>query len=82
MSTRTANLPIERRYLVKVWAVVAAIVIVAATVIAFGLGQTSDASRSSRLPEVTRITQVKDFGPARAAQQPIVINGVVCAQCR
>lgn len=79
MSTRTANLPIERSYLVKAWIVVAAIVIVAATVIALGIVQTSDASRNSDLPGVT---QVKDYGPAQPASKPIVINGVVCAQCR
>ena len=79
MSTRTANLPIERSYLVKAWAVVAAIVIVAATVIALGLAQTSDASRNSNLPG---ISQVKDSGPAQPAAKPIVINGQVCAQCR
>jgi hypothetical protein len=81
MSTRTANLPIERRYLVKVWAVVAAIVIAAAMAIALGLGQTTDASRSSKLPEVTQVTQVKDYGPAQPREQ-IFINGVLCAQCR
>jgi hypothetical protein len=79
MSTRTANLPIERSYLLKAWLVVAAIVIVAATFIAFGLGQTSDAARNSKLPSVT---QVKDYGPARPAHLPMVIDGVVCGQCR
>lgn len=79
MSTRTANLRIEQSYLVKAWIVVAAIVIVAATIIALGLGQASDASRNSNLPGVTQIT---DYGPAQPAEQPIVINGVVCAQCR
>lgn len=79
MSTRTANLPIERSYMVKAWIIVAAIVIVAATVIAFGITQTSEALRNGKLPTVT---EVRDYGPPVPQAKPILINGQVCAQCR
>lgn len=75
MSTRTAALPMERSYLLKAWLVVAAIVIVAATVVALGLGQTTKAAGSGIAP-------VKDFGPASTSHGPIMVGDDVCGQCR
>ena len=77
MATRSATLPIERSYLLKAWFAVAAIVILAATIVTLALATTSSAPAGG-----TGIGPVKDYGPAQTASEPIVVNGNVCVQCR
>ena len=77
MSSRSAALPVERSYLVKAWFAVAAIVVVAATVIALAL--TSSGSGSTTTPR--NGPAVSDIG-VQDPDGPIVVNGSVCRQCR
>ena len=82
MSTRTAALPIERRYLVRAYAVVSAIVLAATIVVALALtaGRAEPAGDSLRTDTTGRIV---DYGPATRNAGPIVFDdGTVCAQCR
>jgi hypothetical protein len=77
MATRSASLPIERTYLAKAWLAVTAIVLVAAVVvtIAVALGRSTPAGGTGLGP-------VPDFGPVTVQNEPIVVNGSVCGQCR
>ena len=82
MSTRTAALPIEKRYLFRAWIVVSAIVIAATVVVAIALsaGRAEPAGSSMRIDTTGRII---DYGPVTKDTSPIVLpNGTVCAQCR
>ena len=82
MSTRTAALPIERRYLVRAYAVVSAIVLAATIVVALALtaGRGEPAGEGLRTDTTGRIV---DYGPATKNPGPIVFDdGTVCAQCR
>ena len=76
MATTGAALPIERGYLLKVWFAVAAIVIAAALAISLAAATRSTPAGG------TDLQPVKDFGPATVQQEPIVVNGTVCGQCR
>jgi len=77
MATKSATLPIERSYLLKAWLAVAAIVILAATVVTLALAATSSAPAGG-----TGIRPVRDFGPTQTQPEQIVVNGNVCGQCR
>ena len=82
MSTGTAALPIERRYLLRAWIVVSAIVIAAAAVIAITLtaGSTAPAGSTMKTDTTGRIV---NYGAATTNHGPIVLdNGTVCGQCR
>jgi hypothetical protein len=76
MATRSANLPIESRYLVRAWLVLAAVLVMAAAVVTLSL-----AARSAPAGG-TGLSPVRDFGPAREQGAPILVNGSVCGQCR
>ncbi|HEY7660998.1 MAG TPA: hypothetical protein VIC58_10410 [Actinomycetota bacterium] len=76
MATRSAALPIERRYLLKAWLTVGAIVLGAVLVIAIALsavGSQPGGSGGVRPPAGSSV----EYQP-----QPIVVNGTVCGQCR
>ena len=77
MATRSISLPIERRYLAKARLAVTAIVLVAAVIvtIALALGRATPAGGTDLRP-------VSDYGPVSVQDQPIVVNGSVCGQCR
>jgi hypothetical protein len=77
MATRSANLPIERTYLSRAWLAVAGILLVAALIvtIAVALGRSTPAGGTSQGP-------VSDYGPVTVQNEPIVVNGNVCGQCR
>jgi hypothetical protein len=82
MSTRTASLPIERRYLLRAWIVVSAIVIAATVVVVFALtaGRAEPAGANLKTDTTGRIV---DYGPATKFPGPMVLpNGTVCGQCR
>jgi len=82
MSTRTAALPIERRYLLRAWIVVSAIVIGATVVIAIALTAGNAAPAGSTMRTDTP-GAIVDYGPATTSNGPIVFDdGTVCAQCR
>ena len=76
MATRSANLPIESHYLARAWLVLAAILLVAATVVTMALTARSAPAGG------TGLGPVRDFGPAQEQGAPIVVNGTVCGQCR
>ncbi len=73
----SAALPVERSYLVKAWFAVAAIVVIAATVITLAFATSGSGSTTSPRngPAVT------DVG-VQDPNRPIVVNGSVCQQCR
>ena len=77
MATRSASLPIERTYLARAWLAVTAIVLVAAVIvtIAVALGRSTPAGETGLRP-------VSDYGPVTVQNEPIVVNGNVCGQCR
>jgi hypothetical protein len=77
MATRSASLPIEQTYLAKARLAVLAIVLVAAVVvtIAIALGRSTPAGGTGSGP-------VRDDGPVRVHNEPLVVNGSVCGQCR
>ncbi len=77
MATRSMSLPIERTYLAKARLTVTAIVLVAAVIvtIAVSLGRATPAGGTGLGP-------VSDYGPVTVQNQPIVVNGSVCGQCR
>jgi hypothetical protein len=77
MATRSASLPIERTYLARAWLAVTAIVLVAAVIvtIAVALGRSTPAGGTGQRP-------VSDYGPVTVQNEPLVVNGSVCGQCR
>ena len=77
MATRSVSLPIERTYLAKASLAVTAIVLAAAVIvtIAVALGRLTPAGGTGPGP-------VSDHGPVMVQNQPIVVNGSVCGQCR
>ena len=77
MATHSMSLPIERRYLAKARLTVTAIVLVAAVIvtIALALGRATPAGGTGLGP-------VSDYGPVTVQNQPVVVNGSVCGQCR
>lgn len=77
MATRSASLPIEQTYLAGARLAVLAIVLVAAVVvtIAIALGRSTPAGGTGSGP-------VRDDGPVRVHNEPLVVNGSVCGQCR
>ena len=77
MATRSASLPIEQTYLARARLAVLAIVLVAALVvtIAIALGRSTPAGGTGSGP-------VRDDGPVRVHNEPLVVNGSVCGQCR
>jgi len=76
MATRSANLPIESRYLARAWVVLAAVLVIAAAIVTLSLAARSAPAGGSGLGPI------RDFGPARGQSQPILVNGSVCGQCR
>lgn len=76
MATRSANLPIETKYLARAWFVLAAILLAAVTVAIMALAARSTPAGG------TRLGPVRDYGPAQGQGAPIVVNGSVCGQCR
>lgn len=84
MSARTAALPIERRYLVRVWFVVSAIVIAAAVLVAVTVtfsGRPA-AGEGARTNVTGQISEVPDYGPPIGTRGPIEVSGMSCGQCR
>jgi hypothetical protein len=77
VATRSASLPIEQTYLARARLAVLAIVLVAAVVvtIAIALGRSTPAGGTGSGP-------VRDDGPVRVHNEPLVVNGSVCRQCR
>jgi hypothetical protein len=77
MATRSASLPIERTYLARAWFAVTGILLVAAVIvtIALALGRSTPAGGTGPGP-------VSDHGPVTVQNEPIVVNGNVCGQCR
>jgi hypothetical protein len=77
MATRSASLPIEQTYLARARLAVLAIVLVAAVVvtIAIALGRSTPAGGTGSGP-------LRDDGPVRVHNEPLVVNGSVCGQCR
>ena len=77
MATRSMSLPIERTYLAKARLAVTAIVLVAAVIVtmAVALGRATPAGGTGLGP-------VSDYGPVTVQNEPIVVNGSVCGQCR
>jgi hypothetical protein len=77
MATRSASLPIEQTYLARARLAVLAIVLVAAAIvtIAIALGRSTPAGGTGSGP-------VRDDGPFRVHNEPLVVNGSVCGQCR
>ena len=77
MATRSASLPIERTYLARAWFAVAGIVLVAAVIVtmAAAFGRSTPAGGTGLGP-------VSDHGPVTELNEPIVVNGNVCGQCR
>ena len=77
MATRSASLPIEQTYLAKARLAVVAIVLVAAVVmtIAFALGSSTPAGGTGLEP-------VRDYGPVTVHNEPLLVNGSFCGQCR
>jgi hypothetical protein len=76
MATRSATLPIERTYLARAWFAVTGILLVAAVIatVAVALGRSTPAGGTGLGP-------VSDHGPV-LQNEPIVVNGNVCGQCR
>jgi hypothetical protein len=82
MSTRTAALPIERRYLLRAWIVVSVVVIAATVVIAMAVTARNAAPAGSTMRTDTT-GRIVDYGPVTTSNGPIVFDdGTVCAQCR
>ena len=77
MATRSASLPIEQTYLARARLAVLAIVLVAAVVvtIAVALGRSTPAGGTGSRP-------VRDHGPVTVQNEPFVVNGSICGQCR
>ena len=77
MATRSASLPIEQTYLAKARLAVLAIVLVAAVIvtIAIALGRSTPAGGTGLGP-------VRDYGPVTVHNEPLVVKGSVCGQCR
>jgi hypothetical protein len=77
MATRSRSLPIEQSYLATARLAVLAIVLVAAVVvtIAIALGRSTPAGGTGSGP-------ARDYGPVRVHNEPLVVNGSVCGQCR
>ncbi len=77
MATRSASLPIERTYLSRAWLVVTGILLVAVVIvtIAVAIGRSTPAGGTGLGP-------VSDYGPVTVQNEPIVVNGSVCGQCR
>jgi hypothetical protein len=77
MATRSASLPIEQTYLARARLAVVAIVLVAAVVvtIAVALGRSTPAGGTGLGP-------VRDYGPVTVLNEPLVVHGSVCGQCR
>ena len=77
MATTGAALSTERGYLVRAWFAVAAVVLMAVAAITLSIVLTGNdpVGGTSRAP-------VKDYGPVEVHNEPIVVNGEVCGQCR
>ena len=77
MATRSPSLPIERTYLSKAWLAVAGILLLAVLIvtIAVALGRSTPVGG-------TILGPVPDFGPVTTQNEPIVVNGNICGQCR
>jgi hypothetical protein len=77
MATRSASLPIEQTYLARARLAVLAIVLVAAVVvtIAIALGRSTPAGGTGSGP-------ARDDGPVGVHNEPLIVNGSVCGQCR
>lgn len=77
MATRSASLPIEQTYLAKARLAVVAIVLVAAMVVTIfaALGRSTPAGGTGLGP-------VRDYGPVMVHNEPLIVSGSVCGQCR
>ena len=77
MATRSASLPIERTYLSRAGFVVAGILLVAVVIVTIvvAIGRSTPAGGTGPGP-------VSDYGPVTVQNEPIVVNGIVCGQCR
>lgn len=82
MSTRTAALPVERDYLSRAWLVVAAIVIVAATLIGLAIMRSDGGTEAGTSKTVDPSGQIVDYGPPTVTHGGLFINGRLCGQCR
>ena len=84
MSTRTAALPIERRYLARASVAVSAIVIAATAVVVMTVSFSGGpaAGEGARTDVTGRISEVADYGPPSGTHGPIQVNGAACGRCR
>ena len=85
MSTRTGAMPVERSYLLRAWIVASADVVAAAIAISLLLSASSGPSGSNAgRPAVKQPaqTQIADYGSTATRNEPIVVNGTPCMQCR
>ena len=84
MSTRIAALPVDRRFLVRAWFVVSAIVISAAVPVAMAvtLSGRPAAGEGARTSVTGQISEVPDYGPPTGTRGPLEVNGTACGQCR
>lgn len=77
MATTGAALPAEQGYLTRAWFAVAAVVLMAVAAIVLSMALNGNAPAGGTTP-----APVKDFGPVEVQQEPIVVNGEACGQCR
>jgi hypothetical protein len=77
MATRSASLSIEGTYLAKARLAVMAIVLAAAVVLTIALAL----SRSTPAGG-TGLGPVRDHRPVTVHNEPLVVSGSVCGQCR
>ena len=77
MATTGAALPAEQGFLTRAWFAVAAVVLMAFAAIVLSMALTGNDPAGGTTP-----TPVKDVGPVEVHNEPIVVNGTVCGQCR
>jgi hypothetical protein len=77
MATKGAAISVEQGYLTRMWFAVATVVLVAIAAIALSFALTGNSPAGG-----TSLPPVKDYGPVEVQQEPVVVNGTVCGQCR
>jgi hypothetical protein len=77
MATRSASLPIEQTYLARAWFAVAGILLVAVVIVTIGVALARSTPAGG-----TGLGPASDYGPITVQNEPIVVNGSVCGQCR
>lgn len=72
----SAALPVERSYLLRAWLAVVAIVVISAAVVALALATGAAPAGGTDPVNLSTVSGVQD------PQEPILVNGAVCRQCR